>query len=387
MNRLIEHTGPARLGKRTKELVRRLGSNDIAIIDHTDIDRVSAEELVESGVRVVVNVSPSQSGRYPNPGPLLLVRGGVRLIDVTDAELFDELSDGERLTVRGASLFRNGTCLATGRTLDEHELAAMRSLEQQGRVTEALQDFADNTLRYLREEGRLLTRGDRLPAAPDRLPRPACPRRRARPGPQARPPDRAPVRARLPARAGRGRRRRRGAAGGGLEAGRDRRRHGLGHGRDAPLRRRDPRPRLPRGPRARGGAPAAARRPVPDGRRARDLGGHRDAARPRARRGADRRRRHALQPGRVPRAEPCRHVVDVRDAAEGGGDPDRRQGRLAARQPADRGLAARCLRPRRARRARRRGRSRRRRCGTSSASRLGPCSTFATTSPRWRRCS
>jgi uncharacterized membrane-anchored protein len=162
MNGLIEHTGPARLGRRTKELVRRLNSDDIAIIDHTDIDRVSAEELVESGVRVVVNVSPSQSGRYPNPGPLLLVRGGVRLIDVTGAELFEEVSDGERLTVRGASLFRNGTCLATGRTLDERELAAAL-LEQQGRVTEALQDFADNTLRYLREEGRLLTEGIEFP--------------------------------------------------------------------------------------------------------------------------------------------------------------------------------------------------------------------------------
>ena len=101
MSSLVEHTGTARLGKRTKELVRRLNSDDIAIIDHTDLDRVSAEELVESGVRVVVNVAPSQSGRYPNPGPLLLVRGGVRLIDVTGGELFDEISDGERLTVRG----------------------------------------------------------------------------------------------------------------------------------------------------------------------------------------------------------------------------------------------------------------------------------------------
>jgi uncharacterized membrane-anchored protein len=162
MNRVIEHTGPARLGKRTKELVRRLGSEDIAIIDHTDIDRVSAEELVESGVRVVVNVSPSQSGRFPNPGPLLLVRGGVRLIDVAGTELFEEISDGERLTVRGASLFRNGTCLATGRTLEERELASAL-LEQQGRVTEALQDFADNTLRYLREEGALLTQGIEFP--------------------------------------------------------------------------------------------------------------------------------------------------------------------------------------------------------------------------------
>ncbi len=58
MSSLIEHTGTARLGKRTKELVRRLSESDIAIIDHTDLDRVSAEELVESGVRVVVNVAP-----------------------------------------------------------------------------------------------------------------------------------------------------------------------------------------------------------------------------------------------------------------------------------------------------------------------------------------
>ena len=162
MATLIEHTGPARLGRRTKELVRRLQPDDIAVIDHTDLDRVSAEELVESGVRVVVNVARSQSGRYPNPGPLLLVRGGVRLIDVADVDLFHELSDGERLTVRGPSLFRNGTCVATGRTLDERELAGALA-EQQGRVTEALQDFADNTLRYLREEGRLLAEGIDFP--------------------------------------------------------------------------------------------------------------------------------------------------------------------------------------------------------------------------------
>jgi len=159
---LVEHTGTARLGKRTKELVRRLGPDDIAIIDHTDLDRVSAEELAESGVRVVVNVAPSQSGRYPNPGPLQLVRSGVRLIDVQGVELFEEISDGDRLTVRGASLFRDGTCLANGRALEERELASSL-IEQQGRVTEALQDFADNTLRYLREEGRLLTQGIDFP--------------------------------------------------------------------------------------------------------------------------------------------------------------------------------------------------------------------------------
>ena len=158
----IEFTGRARLGRRTKNLVARLGPDDVAIIDHQDIDRVSAEELLESGVRVVVNVSSSQTGRFPNPGPLLLVRGGVRLIDAPGAPLFDKLSDGDNVSVRGASVFSNGTCLANGRSLGAEELARALA-EQQGRVTEALEGFAENTLRYLRDEGRLLTEGVEFP--------------------------------------------------------------------------------------------------------------------------------------------------------------------------------------------------------------------------------
>jgi uncharacterized membrane-anchored protein len=158
----IEHTGPARLDRRTKNLVRRLRSDDIAIIDHTDLDRVSAEELVESGVRVVVNVAESQSGRFPNPGPLTLVRGGVRLIEVPDADLFQAVHEGELLTVRGAGVYRNGTCLATGRVLGAPELERTLA-DQRSRVTEALEAFADNTMRYLREEGKLLAEGIEFP--------------------------------------------------------------------------------------------------------------------------------------------------------------------------------------------------------------------------------
>ena len=158
----VDYTGPAKLGKRTKELVRRLEPGDIAIIDHTDLDRVSAEELVESGVRVVVNVAQSQTGRFPNPGPLQLVRAGVRLIEAEGAELFDSVSDGERISVRGASVFRNGTCLASGRALEAYDLAATLA-EQQSRVTDALEAFADNTMRYLREEGKLLAQGPDFP--------------------------------------------------------------------------------------------------------------------------------------------------------------------------------------------------------------------------------
>jgi uncharacterized membrane-anchored protein len=164
----IEFTGRARLGKRTKNLVSRVGPGDVAIIDHQDIDRVSAEELLESGVRVVVNVSQSQTGRFPNPGPLLLVRGGVRLIDAPGAALFDEVGDGESVTVRGASVFRNGTCLANGRALEAAPLEASLA-EQRARVTDALAIFAENTLEYLREEGRLLAEGISFPVMQTRF--------------------------------------------------------------------------------------------------------------------------------------------------------------------------------------------------------------------------
>jgi uncharacterized membrane-anchored protein len=165
----VEFTGTARLDKRTKRLVRRLGPDDIAIIDHRDLDRVSAEELLATNVRVVINVSPSMTGRFPNAGPLELVRGGVRLIDVNgDSNLFEEVRDGESLVVRGSSLFRNGSRLAAGRTLTEVELETELA-EQRGRVTEALESFAENTLRYLRDEAKLLSEGVRLPQVQTRF--------------------------------------------------------------------------------------------------------------------------------------------------------------------------------------------------------------------------
>jgi uncharacterized membrane-anchored protein len=158
----IEYTGTARLGRRTKHLTKRLAAGDVAIIDHVDLDRVSAEELVESGVRVVVNVAQSASGRYPNPGPLALVRSGIRLIDAPGAPLFDELADGDLITIRGSSVFRSGTRIAVGRALEERELESALH-DQKARVDEALREFADNTMRYLRDEGQLLAEGVEFP--------------------------------------------------------------------------------------------------------------------------------------------------------------------------------------------------------------------------------
>src|SRR5436190_14061221 len=109
--------GTARLGRGTKELVKRLAPGDVAIIDHADLDRIAAEDLAASGVRAVVNVAPFSTGRYPNAGPLVLAQAGVRLIDAPAAPLFEELRDGDPVVITGGEVRRNGTVLAAGREL------------------------------------------------------------------------------------------------------------------------------------------------------------------------------------------------------------------------------------------------------------------------------
>jgi uncharacterized membrane-anchored protein len=154
--------GTAKLGRRTKELVRRLGEGDIAVIDHRDLDRIAAEDLVARGVSAVVNVAPSTTGRYPNAGPLVLARAGVRLVDVPEAPLFDELRDGEQIVIQGGEIHRNGTLLATGQILGTEECE--RALEhQRERIDEALVAFAANTMDHIRDEGALLAGGLELP--------------------------------------------------------------------------------------------------------------------------------------------------------------------------------------------------------------------------------
>jgi len=154
--------GTVRLGRRTKELVRRLGEDDVAVLDHADLDRIAAEDLVAHGVRAVVNVAASSTGRYPNAGPLVLARAGVRLVDVPAAPLFDELDDGDQVVIEGGEIRRDGTLIATGRVLGIEE--CRRAFEhQRERIDEALADFAANTMAHIREEGALLAGGLELP--------------------------------------------------------------------------------------------------------------------------------------------------------------------------------------------------------------------------------
>jgi len=148
--------GTARLGTRTKHLVKRLRPGDIAVIDHLNIDRIAAEELIDAGVAAVLNASPSSDGRYPNAGPLMLAHAGVGLVDAPEAGLFELLKEGDRLRVDGGTVLVRGEEVLHGRVLTAPDLE--RQLEEQReRIDEALAEFAENTVEHVRQETDLLT--------------------------------------------------------------------------------------------------------------------------------------------------------------------------------------------------------------------------------------
>src|ERR1700709_854858 len=99
-----ELTGAARLGRRTKLIVKTLASGEIAVLDHRDLDRVSAEDLIGAGVLAGLNCSSSSTGASPNMGPLLLGQAGIHLVDLPDDTLFKRVKDGDRITIRGGEI-------------------------------------------------------------------------------------------------------------------------------------------------------------------------------------------------------------------------------------------------------------------------------------------
>ena len=160
--------GVARLGKRTKDLTKRLRPGEIAIIDHEDIDRVAAEALVEREPAAVLNVAASTSGRYPNAGPRILVDAGIVLVDSLGDEVFEGIRDGERITVEDGRVLLEGEPIAEGARQDDASVAASQEASREG-LSEQLELFAENTMEYMLRERDLLLDGIGAPEVASRM--------------------------------------------------------------------------------------------------------------------------------------------------------------------------------------------------------------------------
>jgi uncharacterized membrane-anchored protein len=161
-------TAPVRLDRRTKNLTRRLQPGDIAIIDHADLDRVSAESLVHCQVAAVLNVSASITGRYPNLGPQLLVDAGIPLIDDVGSEVFDKLSENKPVRLDGDTLYSGETIVAKGTVQTTESIAAAMAKAKDG-LADQIRAFMANTVEYIGRDFEELIDGIRVPELRTRL--------------------------------------------------------------------------------------------------------------------------------------------------------------------------------------------------------------------------
>lgn len=155
-------TGTARVDRDIDRLLRRVEPGDIVVLDILDLDRVTADALVDANIAGVVNAAPSISGRYPNLGPEVLVANGVTLIDEAGPEIFKKLKEGAKLRLHNGGVYAGDRRLALGTERSEHEITEMMHDAKSGLVSH-LEAFAGNTIEFIRSESPLLIDGIGIP--------------------------------------------------------------------------------------------------------------------------------------------------------------------------------------------------------------------------------
>src|SRR6266704_2877886 len=153
---------PARLDRKTKNLTRRLKPGEIAIIDHADLDRGSAESLLNQQVAAVVNVAPSMTGRYPNIGPQLLVDAGIPLIDDVGPDVFEKVSDGHLVRLDGDTVYVGESVAAMG-TVQTGDSVASAMIRAKADLAAQIRAFMANTIEYIGRDFEELIDGIRVP--------------------------------------------------------------------------------------------------------------------------------------------------------------------------------------------------------------------------------
>jgi uncharacterized membrane-anchored protein len=158
----LEFRAKARIDTRTKNLIKRLHPGEIAVIDHADLDQVAADSLVTAKVRLVINASPSMTGRYPNPGPRLLLEAGIPILDRVGRPTFDAIIEGDLLEIHDNQIWHNGVMLGEGRLLRLAEI--QRKLREiRKNLAVELDRFLHNTMEYASKEKELILGNLKLP--------------------------------------------------------------------------------------------------------------------------------------------------------------------------------------------------------------------------------
>jgi uncharacterized membrane-anchored protein len=158
----------ARVGRRAGALVPRLRPGDIAVLDHPDLDRSSAQALVESGIAAVLNAGPFISGRYPNLGPELLAQAGIELVDQIGEDGLAAIKDGVRVRLDDGVVYLDDRAIAGGRPVGLDQVIEEMAAARVGLAAQ-LESFTHNSTEFLRREQDVLLHDEGAPTLSTKL--------------------------------------------------------------------------------------------------------------------------------------------------------------------------------------------------------------------------
>jgi len=158
--------GAVRVDRSTEQLLRRLVPGDVAVLDHLDLDRATAEALVARRPAAVVNASATTSGRYPALGAGVLVAAGVRLVDGAGRAVMSDLPEGSRVRVEAGRVVLLGPdgerVVAQGAVQTAASVAAAQERARPGLAVQ-LESLVAGAAEQLQREHALLLDGAGLP--------------------------------------------------------------------------------------------------------------------------------------------------------------------------------------------------------------------------------
>lgn len=147
--------GFVKIGTRTKELIKYLTSEDIAVIQHDDIDELAAEALINARLKAIINTGRSMTGSYFSRGSAMLVSNNIQLYD-TNLDITD-FKDSDFVRIKGKDLILNSSCMFSNSCLSvNNEYIQQRTLECSFNHSNQLSAFINNTLDYAERDKELI---------------------------------------------------------------------------------------------------------------------------------------------------------------------------------------------------------------------------------------
>lgn len=142
--------GTAKIDHKTKHLIQRITSKDIAIIHHEDLDYSCGYLLAQKRVKAVINTANFISGKYPGQGPGILIDAGIPIYENKDKNIFRFIRENDYIEIDENILNTNGGRFYlspfTKQTYSHTYESAKKNVQNE------FEPFIHNTLEFLKKE-------------------------------------------------------------------------------------------------------------------------------------------------------------------------------------------------------------------------------------------